>query len=181
MTSDDLDLEWATARAEFAWADFDALLKAGVPKASLASALAADLLGAADIVPKSGLWQRLFRGERAVVIPVPTPAGELADLVAFSPGSPRSFWRMSGLGFLLGHESLERALHFGTPLAIRECPMDWLSAECDGAVILDWSHYWPAYFGGLVALQFDDAQFARKTTSLMRRPLPVPPALVPSP
>lgn len=176
----DLSTTWEIARSAFAWPDFSRLLRDGIASKSLAGAMAADMLGADDIAIKGGRWERRFRGDRAIVMPTFTPSGVLVDLVAFRPETPRSFWTMAGAGLMLGHDSLERAEFFGEPLMVYESPFAWLQGGGDGIVILDWTHYWPAYLAGVVALQFEDRAFGRRAEALLQKPILLPPILVPA-
>lgn len=174
--SDDLETAWAEARRSLAWADYKALLNAGVPKTFLARAMAEKCLGVDDIAVKNGLWMRRFRGERAIVIPEMSQAtGQLTNLVAFHSETPRSFWRMlDGGAPFLGPDAIERAEHFNEPLMVHETPIEWLRAECEGVVILDWNHYWPLYLGGVKQVRTASIEFGRRLRDTLMRPLPIP-------
>jgi hypothetical protein len=191
---EDVEAVWSAAKDGFGAADFVALIRAGVPKEVLAAHLYRDLWpGALDIAIENGKWRQMFRGERAIVLPVTSPeTGELVDLVAFRPQTPRSFWRFIGTAPLLGYDSLAlaeyetrlvREDHDGRPglgiLHIHETPLDWIKSGCAGVVILDWKHYWPAYFGAVVALRAKDLAVGRWLTGILERPLPSPDVLVP--
>lgn len=179
VTDPEVDAAWEAARASFAWADYSALL-AHVPKAFLAGAMAADMLGADDIAVKDGRWERRFRGERAIVLPVFGATGDIVDLVAFRTEAPKSFWTFGAGAPMLGFEELERAHHFGEPLAVHETPLEWLKAESTGIVILDWTHYWPAYFGGIAKITTTNYAFGLRLTQMLENPLPTPEVMVPA-
>lgn len=98
------------------------------------------------------------------------------NLVAFRLDTPRSFWLFDPTGHApyLGHDAVERAIFYHEPLMVHESPLDWLKAGCQGCVILQWNHYWPAYFGGVSALRAMSPSFGEKLQARLAAPLPVP-------
>lgn len=176
----DIETTWDIARAGFEWPDFARLMKDGIASGTLAEAMADIAIGADDIAVKNGRWERRFRGDRAIIMPTFTPSGAMTDLVAFRMDTPRSFWLLTGAGMMLGHESLDRADYYREPLMVHESPLEWLKAGRQGVVILDWQRYWPAYLGGVSALQFEDRTFGRRAEALLQKPLVLPPFLVPA-
>lgn len=172
-----LDTEWREARTAFAWCDYSALL-GSVDKKSLSDALFEIRIGAADIVVKDRRWARLFRGQRAIIVPAHNPFGEIIDLIAFRMDTPRSFWPLTGMAMALGEDQIDRAAALGEPLIVHECPLEWLRAGRRGCVVVDWAHYWPFYLGAVPALQFEDREFAARAVDLMQRPVPIPPVFV---
>ena len=161
------------------WPDYEALLRAGVQKADLARAHIDCEIAADDIAVERGRWVRRFRGDRAVVIPVHNPeSGDILDLVAFRMETPRSFWTFAGIAPYLGHEALAHATYHRIPLIVHETPLEWLTAGREGIVILGWKHYWPAYFGDVVALRTHNPEFGRRLRDAMKHPLPTPPIQV---
>lgn len=178
MNNIDLETEWATARRELMWADYKGLL-ASVDKRALAATYAEIGLGAGEITVQNGKFRRLFRGERAIILPVFGAAGYLTDLIAFRLSTPRSFWGFGAGGFAaLGENEIERADFFGEPLQVYETPLQWLQAGRKGCCILNWTRCWSLYLSNVPALQFEDRDFAARATARMQRPLPVPPAMV---
>lgn len=246
----DLITTWEHARAGLQWPDFARLMKDGVTS-NITGKMPSNgglAIGADDIAVKDGRWERRFRGDRAIILPVwgrcpdderePTmfeieaqhridtlencqetvtralgtatkdetrtmcgrvlnglaakldkeiaraneiyrkASMEVIDLVAFRPDTPRSFWSYTGAGMMLGADALDRAQHYSEPLAVHESPLDWLRAGCDGIVILDWKHYWPAYLGGLPALHASNVEFGRALSAKLSAPLQLPQILV---
>lgn len=153
---------------DLAFSEYTALLHAGV-RAPLIMALMKDhAIGADDIAVRDGRWERRFQGERAILLDAD------GDTVAFRLQAPRAFWRAHGSALLLGRDALERAAFLGTPLWVYETPLDWLRADCDGVVILDWVHYWPIYLGGLATLRTKDVAFGQRLRAMLEHPLPRP-------
>jgi hypothetical protein len=150
------------------WSDYEALLTAGVDKRFLAHLYIQRSIGADDIRIEGGKWVRRFMGDRAIIIPTDD------DYVAFRMDSPRGFWRMTGTAVLLGHDSLEHAVHFQQPLMVHESPLDWLKSGCDGIVILSWQHYWPAYLSDVRTLRTVNPAFGRRLRDGLKHPLPIP-------
>ena len=166
---------WHAASDEFGWPDFAALQLAGVDGTVLASAMAQRLIGADDICIRDGRWERRFRGRRAVVLPVwQSQAADIVDLVAFRPEAPKAFWLLTGHGVMLGAASAIHADYYDEPLLIHETPLDWLKAGGDGAVILDWRHYWPLYMGSIKTVRVVSLDFGRRLRAAMQRPLTCP-------
>jgi hypothetical protein len=178
----DIDATWTAAKNGFGATEFVSLVRAGVPKQFLAAELYRGLwIGALDIAIQNGKWRQMFRGERALVLPIVSPeSGDIIDLAAFRPETPRSTWLFTGAGRFLGDEAIREAEHFGKPLEIRESPLAWLRAKCSGLVILDWQQLWPFWFSGVPALQFDDRAFALLARDILKRPFPIPPVMVPA-
>jgi hypothetical protein len=181
--STDITTIWKSAKQGFGAQEFAGLVRAGVSKEFLAAELYRDLwIGALDIAIQNGKWRQMFRGERALVLPIVSPeSGDIIDLAAFRPETPRSTWLFTGAGRFLGDEAIRESEHFGKPLEIRETPLDWLKARCTGLVILDWKQLWPFWFAGVPALKFDDRDFAGVARAMLERPFHIPPVLVPAP
>lgn len=173
----DLAAEWATARSAFTWADYSALLR-GIDQRSLARSFAEIGLGAGEIAVQNGKWRKMFRGERAIIVPAQDPGGYPVDLIAFRMDTPMSFWPLSGAAAVLGEDEIDRASAMAEPLQVHECPLDWLKAGRRGCVILDYARHWPLHLGRIPALQFEDAAFARRAAARMQNPISIPPVLV---
>lgn len=78
------------------------------------------------------------KGEPHLVLPV-VMDGELIDLVAFRSSNPADWMLRTGLGWSLGMDRGLEPYTWGTPPTLHETPLDWLRADCQGLVILDWS------------------------------------------
>lgn len=156
------------------WDDYWALHQAGVPWNSIQCG---GLLGvgADDIAFQNGRWERRFMGRRAIIVPaMGFRENRLSDLVAFRLDAPRAFWRLEGTEPLLGYDSLEDASDRREPLMVHESPLDWLRAGRIGAVILDWTQYWPMWFSHIPALRVMDVAFGRRLKAMLERPLQIP-------
>jgi hypothetical protein len=176
----DIDKIWADAQGRMGWPTYQYLLNAGISKGRLASLYADGFIGTDQITIKGGRWRRMFRGDEAILLPVHAPSGLLADVVAFRLETPKSYWPMVGGQPMLGAENIERAAFDRAPLMVHECPLDWLRADCDGIVVLDWKAYWPLWFDGVPALQIRDRTFAARAAAAFGRPLEPPPIMVPT-
>ena len=170
---------WKASQDNFIWRDFAELQKAGLSAEILASLVADKAIGSDSVAVSGGRWRRRFNSQRAVILPIYGPAsGELIDLIAFSPSTPRAFWVLTGKAGLLGYEAATRAEHFQEPLFLHETPLDWLKSGGEGSVILNWKHYWPLYFGRVREIRVGSEAFGERVHGLMSRPFPVPEVMV---
>jgi hypothetical protein len=171
----DIPKLYSDAQDKFGWPDFVSIQAAGLSAEILSSLVAAKAIGAEEISVQGKRWQKRFRGQRVIILPVCGPAtGEVVDLVAFNPKTPKAFWVHTGAGVMLGEVSAARAEHFSEPLYLHETPMDWLKAAGEGSVILDWKHYWPLYMGSIKRVRVLDEAFGKRAADLMARPFPTP-------
>lgn len=171
--------DWYLARDTVTWPAHKALLDAGVPK----DALLADgdfTYGVMDIRIRAGRWEPMFRGDRAYVLPVHSPAGRIVDLVAFRIETPSSFWLRDGAGVMLGHDALGHAEHYREPLTVHETPFDWLRSGGQGCCVLDFQHYWPLMFRGVRTLRAKGLVHGQRLRAALSQPFPTPEILVPS-
>ncbi len=181
MTPDDISEVWESAKSGFGAEDFVGLVRAGVSKAWLAQHLYDGFWpGALDIAIQNGKWRQMFRGERAIVLPVCAPDGEIIDLVALRPQTPRSFWRFTDNGRFLGQAAIEDAALLKEPLFVHETPLDWLKAGMAGVVILDWRQFWPFMLDGVPAIRAGDESFGRRLRLSLQRPFKIPEIQVPA-
>ncbi len=88
-----------------------------------------------------GMFDFIETGPRAFVHPILTgPAfSDMADLVAWFPNDPSTWWTRRYTGLPLGADQLDRAEIEGLPIMLRQTPLDWLRAGGNGAVITDWT------------------------------------------
>jgi hypothetical protein len=94
-------------------------------------------LGLATIEPTGARFQFFEGGRDAVAIGLRGTDCELVDLLAWFPDAPARWWTRFGLAVFAGEEAVERAALFGKTLRLHETPLDWLRADCAGAVVLD--------------------------------------------
>lgn len=177
-----MQLEDVMARAyeNFAWRDFQALLSAGVKSGTLVRLMNDRAIGAVPIKVQDSLWRHVFRGDRAIVLRVDTPSGDLIDAVAFRLENPRSFWLHEDLADSLGGDAILEAQTLEQPLRLHESPLEWLKSDMQGLVVLDWYGHWLVNITGVPALQFDDKEFASRAYARLSRPYSVPPMMVPA-
>ena len=68
----------------------------------------------------------------------------LADFIAWHPSEPTRWWyRIGDPGAVLGAYHLELAHSEDLPVSFAITPLDWLTGDCRGAVLLDvcWEHW----------------------------------------
>ena len=66
------------------------------------------------------------------------PDEEIIDIVAFQPSDPTRWWLRLGNAVVLGLHNARLAVFKEEPVLVHATPLDWLRAECHGAVVLDW-------------------------------------------
>jgi len=66
------------------------------------------------------------------------PEEALVDIVAFKPSNPARWWLRLGQAVVLGLHNARLAAFKEEPILVHATPLDWLRAECQGAVVLDW-------------------------------------------
>ena len=85
-------------------------------------------------------------GTEHLIVPV-IEGGAVADLLAFRAEKPERWWLRTGIGAVLGQDTIDRAEFFNDPkhpedpegsIRVFRSPLSWLRAECAGCVILDW-------------------------------------------
>jgi hypothetical protein len=68
----------------------------------------------------------------------------LFDLIAWHPSAPTQWWyRIGDPGAVLGADNLDLAHAEELPIAFAVTPLDWLTGDCRGCVLLDicWEHW----------------------------------------
>ena len=134
--------EWVAATAAVRQAHLDALAAVGVTGRAI---VAAGLFGVAPATfgpsPRGGFpgyWDLQADGRPAVVLPV-LEGGALVDLVAWRTSAPEDWRLRTGHGLVLGRDAMLEAEVAGGSLRVFATPLEWLRAECKGAVVLDWT------------------------------------------
>jgi len=137
----------ASARREH----FDHLEALGVPRETLWLGPAA--FGFSTIEIDGEHYRPDASGFPAVIVPVSEIENGLltgvVDLVAWRTSDPGKWWIRRGIAPVLGKESIERAAHYGEPLALHASPLDWLRANRQGAVVLNWNCCLGFWLGGI--------------------------------
>lgn len=130
-------------------------------------------MGVAQFAVNQGRWVRRFNGERAVILPYGF-GDDLIDLIAFRPETPRSSWTMTGACQYLGQDALDWANMVHEPVVFFETVPEWLAADEQGVVVLDWETFWPFHLANVPAIRCATVEFGRRVKALLERPFPVP-------
>jgi hypothetical protein len=176
--------------------DFDALVRAGVPRRFLYRG--AMRFGIAfnhtyqptDIMQISAISPSIAGSRhRAFIIPAsPIPplrdlddgALDLGDLIAFRLEAPGQWWCRTGNVPILNFEAVERADYMREPLRVHVTPLDWMRAGGEGAVILDRRVNLRLWLGGIKTLICDTTELGTTIERRLRDPAPRPRIVVPS-
>lgn len=65
--------------------------------------------------------------------------GSLIDLIAWRPAAPTRWGLRTGLGWLLNADTAFATRWDGEVLDLHATPLDWLRADAQGAVVVDWA------------------------------------------
>lgn len=179
MTGADLLAEYAAYAAAATPAHDQALIARGVPADWLRAPAAPARYGFSRARHNDdGTWEPADDGLRCVILPDPPlseldspdwPTVGLADLIAFPPDRPGE-WRIRCGSAILNAEEVERCAFHGEPLVIHPTPMDWLRAEGQGVVILDWSAFLPFHLSGPPAFRCATRDLAARLDRALHRP-----------
>ena len=160
--------EFAQAGAATRREHFDRMEALGVSRRTLWTGPAA--FGFGMIEENGDLYQPRPDGFPAVIQPVAEIKSGLltgiVDLIAWWTDNPAQWWTRRGIAPILGYESVERAAHYGEPLALHATPLDWLAANRQGTVILDWNAYLPFWLGGVCQIYTDPETAERLDSAL---------------
>ena len=97
----------------------------------------------------------------------------IVDLIAWQSDSPGKWWTRRGIAPVLGQEAIERAAHYGEALALHPTPLNWLVANRQGAVILDWSAHLLFWLGGVSDI-YTDPETAERLDDAFRAVRSIP-------
>ena len=143
------------------------LINSGVDRSTLFSG--ASLVGTADIqIHKNNMFDFSESGKLSAFI---TPVGvrgaknigwyEICDLVAWHPNK-KTIYRFTGDMPVLNPEASEKAFYFQQPLIVHAGLLSWLKADCEGCVVLDWSHPLFSFFSMNDRILTDDKTTGQK-------------------
>ena len=96
------------------------------------------------------------------------------DLLAFKFDSPTRWWLRLGDGVLLGQHNARLAQFKEEPVVVHATPLDWLRADCQGVVVLDWSRDVLSRLDGYGVLAADELT-GRRLGGAFRRLRNIPP------
>ena len=87
-------------------------------------------------------WEPAADGPEMVVVPCGhfwKPSGwiEIDDLIATHPAVDR-WWLLLGSGEIIETDAVAQSYINGVPLVLHPAPLDWVRAQCQGSVIIDW-------------------------------------------
>ena len=143
--ANDLANEIRLAGAAITFRDTATWMRAGISARTIgrlrchtANAYPASLVGAASIAPHIGTFAYDSAGTPALVVGACRADGEIIDIVAVNVCNPTAWRRRLGAVPALGLEAIDYADWMGEGLRLHPTPLDWLRADCQGAVILEW-------------------------------------------
>ena len=129
------------------------------------------MIGIARILTRrDGLYEPDAAGDLAVITPVHDRHDELADLVAWWPDEPETWWLRRGDETpFLGTRNLAMAAYYGDPITLHPTPWDWLLAGRKGVCVLQWS--WPLdnLFEGVGAIECSSPALRQRLVAALRR------------
>lgn len=138
MIGRDLEREFDTSVSNILSAHLERLRALGVAPATVARInLAYPALGiASGAIDRHGVFVP-GDGSAHVVQPL-VENGGLVDLIAWRPGAPARWGLRTGLGWLLNADTAFATRWDGEVLDLHATPLDWLCADAQGAVVVDW-------------------------------------------
>lgn len=134
----DLEREFDAAVSNVRTVHLDRLRAVGVAPATVARInLAYPAFGiATGEIDRRGMF---LPGDGAPHLVQPLVEGrELIDLVAWRPAAPARWGLRTGLGWLLNVDTAFATRWDGNALDLYATPLDWLRADAQGAVVVDW-------------------------------------------
>ncbi|MBA4754574.1 MAG: hypothetical protein H2050_07070 [Sphingobium sp.] len=180
MISDPLNPLWqemakATGRLSFRQAEM--LRGLGVPVAGL---IAESMIGitAAEFDSRD-FWTPVPTGKIMIVTPLEED-GRIADLIAFDPTDPDTWYLRTGTGWALGHDHLDEiSRNAGWPdtqqwVDLHATPLDWLRAGCTGACVTQWNAESRSRLRHHDRIHVASSKFARALRLELTRPPRIP-------
>ena len=97
-------------------------------------------------------------GKPVIVLGVSEHPDEgLVDIVAFEPSNPVRWYLRLGAAVVLGLHNARLAVFEESPVVAHATPLDWLRADCQGVVVLDWKRDVLSYLDGYGVIAADVA------------------------
>jgi hypothetical protein len=174
MKGRDLEAAYAAAVSNVRQQHLDRLVGAGVTPRTIARIGTAYppfgvMTGTCDVAgifsPGDGLPH--------VVQPV-AEGEELVDLVAWRVGSPMRWGLVTGLGWLLNADACFASRWDGDRLSLHATPLDWLRADADGGVVLDWTSPDLCWLRGFDRIDCGNDMVAATLRKALSRPVRIP-------
>jgi hypothetical protein len=118
-------------------------------------------------------------GQLACIIPVCRDYGylgfedTLTDLLAFRTNQPSQWWSLLDNEPVLNPDAVEKArpcLDTDEVLIVHETPLDWLRADREGIVILDWSANLHFHLGGVQRIYTVNPMLAKRLEKALTLP-----------
>lgn len=116
-----------------------------------------------------GTWEPYKDGRRAIVLNVPTPAGEPCDLIAWLHDQPQQWWRRTKIAVLLGMSEAQRCGTTGDPLYVHSTPERWLFSGGRGVCVLDWSAALEFWLDAIPRIETDSELLAHRLKQVLKR------------
>jgi hypothetical protein len=136
--------------------------------------------GMATVAVGGPFYEPAPEGPWAVIVPA-VEDDVLVDLVAASlrpPSVGRAVRRRRGDAQVLGYDRIGEARWFERPLTLFDDPVEWLLADGQGIVVLDW-RVAPGLLADLPGLVCQSDWLANRVARAFARPIPLPPLYVP--
>lgn len=139
MIGRDLEREFDASVSNVLSVHLERLRGLGVAPATIARInLAYPALGiASGVIDRHGVFLPGDGGAH-VVQPL-VENGSLVDLIAWRPAAPTRWGLRTGLGWLLNADSAFATRWEGEVLNLHATPLDWLRADAQGVVVVDWA------------------------------------------
>lgn len=118
---------------------------------------------------RDGTYEPDPQGEYAVIAPVYDRECELADLVAWFPGCPGTWWLRHGAEPLLGARALAVSAYFGDKIELYARPEAWFLGGGRGACVLRWDIGLDEFFAGIPSVLCDGTELERRLQSTLRQ------------
>lgn len=174
MNGADLERLYASAVRNVRQSHLDRLRGAGVTPGTIArlgSAYPAFGVLCGEIEQSS----RFNAGEGQPHVIQPVVEGyALIDLVAWRVGDPRRWGLVNGLGWLLNADTCFASRWDAESLTLRSTPLDWLRADAQGGVILDWHAPDLTSLRGFSFIECGDAVLASSVRRALSKPRRLP-------
>lgn len=134
---------------------------------------------------EGGLFQESEGGQEALILPVRDAADKIVDIVAWFIGADRPWYRLRGIGEILGAKALAQSRwpNIGYPahkpeLVLYESPKRWLAAVAPNAIcILDWTVNLNSLFAGIdcpIVCESEEIRAHFEETAKLQEPIGLP-------
>lgn len=169
--------EMHAAAARLSFRQVEVLRGMGIPVPAL---LAECMIGVANVETDSAdNWTPIETGKPMIVTPLEED-GRIADLIAFDPKDPDTWYLRTAKGWALGMAHLDEITrNTGWPetqqwVDLHATPLDWLRAGCTGACVTQWNGESRAALRLHQRVHVASSKFARALRLELTRPPRIP-------